>query len=169
MELLILRAKRQVALFEPLCAAQLAFLQMASGHAKPNANGLGPLLKPQADAITAIMETKDKLNRSKEGREWGACLSTIGEGVGAWGWVQVVSRCITPGVNAVLTLQEPTPAPYVTEMKNAAQFWADRVLKQFKETYVFRAPCTVHRSKYTVLIGQKPDCHRLVEIVYGAA
>jgi adenylyl cyclase-associated protein len=36
------------------------------------------------------MEAKDTLNRSKEGREWGACLSVVGEGVGAWGWVQVV-------------------------------------------------------------------------------
>lgn len=37
------------------------------------------------------METKDTLNRSKEGREWGACLSVVGEGVGAWGWVSIVS------------------------------------------------------------------------------
>jgi adenylyl cyclase-associated protein len=36
------------------------------------------------------MEAKDTLNRSKEGREWGACLSVVGEGVSAWGWVQVV-------------------------------------------------------------------------------
>lgn len=32
--------------------------------------------------------------------------------------------------------QEPAPAPFVGEMKNAAQFWADRVTKQFKETLV---------------------------------
>ena len=64
---------------------------MASSHTKPSANALAPLLKPQADAIQAIIEAKDKLGRGKEGREWGACLSTVGEGVSAWGWVQVVS------------------------------------------------------------------------------
>lgn len=79
---------------------------------------LGPLLKPQADAIGAIMEAKDKLGRGKDGREWGAALSVLSEGAPAWGWVQV----------------EPAPAPYVGEMKNAAQFWVDRVIKQFKET-----------------------------------
>lgn len=30
--------------------------------------------------------------------------------------------------------QEPAPVPFIGEMKNAAQFWADRVTKQFKET-----------------------------------
>jgi hypothetical protein len=39
------------------------------------------------------MEAKDKLGRGKDGRDWGACLSTVGEGVSAWGWVQVV--CIS--------------------------------------------------------------------------
>jgi adenylyl cyclase-associated protein len=116
---------------------------MASAHVKPaSANGLAPLLKPQADEIGAIMEAKDKLGRGKEGREWAACLSVMGEGVGAWGWVQVVSansthhaqRCIVV-VCADMT-QEPAPAPFVGEMKNAAQFWADRVTKQFKETSV---------------------------------
>jgi adenylyl cyclase-associated protein len=81
------------------------------------------------------METKDTLNRSKEGREWGACLSVVGEGVGAWGWVQVVSLNLFL-IRSVVNDQEPAPAPFVGEMKNAAQFWADRVTKQFKETYV---------------------------------
>lgn len=107
------------ALLAPLCQAQLDFLQLASNHAKPaGASALGPLLKPQADAIGKVMEAKDTLGRSKEGREWGACLSVVSEGVSAWGWVQV----------------EPAPAPFVGEMKNAAQFWVDRVIKQFKET-----------------------------------
>lgn len=79
-------------MFPKLADAQLAFLKMASGHVKPaTPNGLGPLLKPQADEMQAIIEAKDKLGRGKEGREWGACLSVMGEGVSAWGWVQVVS------------------------------------------------------------------------------
>ncbi|ORY22976.1 adenylyl cyclase-associated protein [Naematelia encephala] len=104
-------------LLEPVCSTQLDYLKLASTHSKPSTPILA-LLKPQADAIQAVMEAKDKLGRGKEGREWGACLSTVAEGISAWGWVQV----------------EPAPAPFVLEMKNAAQFWADRVTKQFKET-----------------------------------
>lgn len=91
---------------------------MASTHQKPAAEAFGPLLKPQADAIGAVMEAKDRLGRGKDGREWGAALSVLAEGAPAWGWVQV----------------EPAPAPYVGEMKNAAQFWVDRVIKQFKDS-----------------------------------
>lgn len=107
------------ALVPPLVDAQYAFLKMASGHCKPPtaAEGQG-LLKPQAGAISAIMEAKDKLGRTKDGREWGSALSVISEGAAAFGWVQV----------------EPAPAPFVGEMKNSAQFWIDRVNKQFKDT-----------------------------------
>lgn len=93
---------------------------MASGVQKPAQSALPALLKPQADAIGAIVEAKDKLGRSKDGREWGAALSVLGEGAGAWGWVQV----------------EPAPAPFVGEMKDSTQFWVDRVVKQFKERCV---------------------------------
>ena len=85
------------------------------------------------------MEAKDKLGRSKEGRDWAACFSVVSEGVGAWGWVQVVGlSCIDAKFNSLLmvSVQEPAPAPYVEEMKNASQFWANRVTKQFKETCV---------------------------------
>lgn len=45
-------------------------------------------------------------------------LSAVGEGAGAFGWVAV----------------EPTPAPFVGEMKDSAQFYTNRVLKEFKDT-----------------------------------
>lgn len=76
------------------------------------------MLGPQAQAIQALQEAKDRLGRGKEGRDWGNCLSVISEGAAAWGWVQL----------------EKGPAPFVEEMKNAARFWSDRVTKQFKET-----------------------------------
>ncbi|WWC85656.1 uncharacterized protein L201_000522 [Kwoniella dendrophila CBS 6074] len=111
--------KEHASLLPALCEAQLQFLKLASNHSKPSSpQGLGPLLEPQGKAIQAIMETKDKLSRSKEGRDWNVCFNTLGEGVPAWGWVQV----------------EPAPAPFVAEMKNAAQFWSDRVIKQYKDT-----------------------------------
>ncbi|KAK6905044.1 hypothetical protein I203_105863 [Kwoniella mangroviensis CBS 8507] len=106
-------------LLPALCEAQLQFLKLASNHSKPSTpTALGPLLEPQGKAIQAILETKEKLSRSKEGRDWNVCFNVLGEGVPAWGWVQV----------------EPAPAPFVAEMKNAAQFWSDRVVKQYKDT-----------------------------------
>ncbi|WVQ64652.1 uncharacterized protein L199_002819 [Kwoniella botswanensis] len=106
-------------LLPALCDAQLQFLKLASNHSKPSTpTALGPLLEPQGKAIQAILETKDKLSRSKEGRDWNVCFNVLGEGVPAWGWVQF----------------EPAPAPFVAEMKNAAQFWSDRVIKQYKDT-----------------------------------
>ena len=44
-------------------------------------------------------------------------LSSISEGIPALGWILVV----------------PTPAPYIKEMIEAAQFYTNRVLKDFKE------------------------------------
>ena len=44
-------------------------------------------------------------------------LSAISEGIPALGWILVA----------------PTPAPHIKEMSDAAQFYANRVLKDFKE------------------------------------
>ncbi|XAO27871.1 hypothetical protein I312_106735 [Cryptococcus bacillisporus CA1280] len=99
-----------------LVAEHHAFLQLAATHAKPpTPTALAPLLQTQGKAIEAVIEAKDRLGRSKEGREWAVCFNVLAEGVPAWGW-------------------EPAPAAYVGEMKNAAQFWCDRVIKQYKET-----------------------------------
>lgn len=97
--------------------AQYDYVKMASQVQKPAQSSLGGLLKPQSEAIGAIVEAKDSLGRGKEGREYGAALSVLGDGAGAWGWVTV----------------EP-PAPFVGEMKDASQFWVDRCVKQFKDT-----------------------------------
>jgi adenylyl cyclase-associated protein len=99
-------ADAQSALLKPLCEAQLAYLHLASQHA---ASGIAPLLKPQADAIGAIMEAKDKLGRTKEGREWGGCLSVVAEGVSAWGWVQVVSAAVPSTAVLAYGLSYSTP------------------------------------------------------------
>lgn len=52
-------------------------------------------------------------------------------------------------------VQEPAPAAYVGEMKNAAQFWCDRVIKQYKETSV---DCNVDGySALTRVAGMQPQ------------
>lgn len=79
----------------PLLSAQKAFIELASNHAQPaGQKEFGELLGPQGQAIQAIMEAKDKLGRTKDGREWGACLSVVAEGIPAWGWVQVASLLV---------------------------------------------------------------------------
>jgi adenylyl cyclase-associated protein len=44
-------------------------------------------------------------------------LSAISESIGALGWIAV----------------QPAPCPYVKEMSDAAQFYTNRVLKDYKE------------------------------------
>lgn len=110
-------SSRQSALFPPLFEAQHNYVKMASAHAKPENSALPELLKPQADAIGAILQAKDKLGRGKEGRDWGDALSVVGEGAPAFGWVQV----------------EKTPAPYIGDAKDSSQFWVNRVIKAHKE------------------------------------
>jgi adenylyl cyclase-associated protein len=70
--------------------AQKAFIELASNSAQPGQKEFAELLGPQGQAIQAVMEAKDKLGRTKDGREWGACLSVVAEGIPAWGWVQIV-------------------------------------------------------------------------------
>ena len=48
-------------------------------------------------------------------------LSTVSEGIPALGWIAV----------------EPTPAPYVAEMRDSAQFYANRVIKEHKDGCVW--------------------------------
>jgi hypothetical protein len=51
-------------------------------------------------------------------------LSAISESIGAFGWIAVT----------------PAPAPYIKEMSDAAQFYTNRVLKDYKEKYTFVEP-----------------------------
>ena len=87
----------QSALVTPLLQAQKSFVALASAHSQPGQKDFGELLGPQGQAIQAIVEAKDKLGRTKDGREWGACLSVVAEGIPAWGWVQVVSLSACSG------------------------------------------------------------------------
>ncbi|KAK4703622.1 adenylyl cyclase-associated protein, partial [Phenoliferia sp. Uapishka_3] len=71
-------------------------------------------LGPTANALTSAVEIKEKNRGSKEIN----FLSTVAEGIPALGWVQV----------------EPKPGPFVNEGKDSAQFWANRVVKDNKES-----------------------------------
>lgn len=91
---------------------------MASRCSKPSTQeALLPLLASTQEALQSVVSFKDSESRTKEGRAWGNHLTAVGEGASAWGWVAV----------------EPTPAPFVGDMKEGAQFYTNRVIKEFKD------------------------------------
>ena len=71
------------------------------------------LLEPLQKALTEIAAIKDKARASPVFNH----LSAVADGSPALGWVAVT----------------PTPAPFVGDMKDSAQFYANRVIKDYKE------------------------------------
>ncbi|CDW94625.1 hypothetical protein [Sporisorium scitamineum] len=99
--------------------AQRDLILLAASSQKPAGGATSPvfadLLKPLQAALTQVIETRDKNRGDKLHFNH---LSTVSEGIPAVGWVAV----------------EPKPGPYVGEMKDSAQFYANRVIKNFKDT-----------------------------------
>ncbi|XP_020562995.1 adenylyl cyclase-associated protein 2 isoform X2 [Oryzias latipes] len=89
------------------------FLKMAATHQEPAKTELQDLLKPISDHIQEIQNFREQ-NR-------GSCLfnhlSAVSESIPALGWVAVSQK----------------PGPYVKEMNDAAIFYTNRVLKDYKE------------------------------------
>merc|ERR1719239_759867 len=102
-----------VELVEDLFQAQRKFLELTAEHRNPGDAGLQALLEPSASIIRNIQEHREK-NRRHEAFNH---LSMISESVPALGWVGV----------------SPAPAPFVREMGDAGQFYANRVLREKKE------------------------------------
>ena len=112
--------------------AQKDFLRQAIQTRKPtNDQQMKDLIKPQSSEIEAIsgesffssaklgfdrVSTVALANQHRKSPLFNH-LSAISEGIPAFGWILV----------------SPTPAPHIREMSDAAQFYANRVLKEFKE------------------------------------
>eukprot|EP00092_Neocalanus_flemingeri_P035018 GFUD01038106.1.p1 GENE.GFUD01038106.1~~GFUD01038106.1.p1 ORF type:complete len:435 (+),score=126.72 GFUD01038106.1:87-1391(+) len=92
---------------------QKSFLQTVSDSKQPKPNDLQKLLKPTSEMIGEIQQLRESNRRSEMFNH----LSAISESIPALGWVAV----------------SPAPAPYVKEMKDAGQFYTNRVLKDWKE------------------------------------
>jgi adenylyl cyclase-associated protein len=146
------QAKHIVAAF----AAQRHLVALAAASRKPAgsspATGPGPefvkLLAPLQTPLLAAGELRDK-NRSQ--KDAFPLLSAVAEGAGAAGWVAVVRAATLrrahgppllpappPRLLSLTDLclsktQEPKPAPYVTSMKESAQFYTNRVLKEARD------------------------------------
>ncbi|XP_060640598.2 adenylyl cyclase-associated protein 1 [Anolis sagrei] len=90
-----------------------ALLVTASQCQQPAANNFSSLLKPISDQIQVVQNFRDKNRGSKLFNH----LSTVGESIPALGWVAMA----------------PKPVPYVKEMTDAAMFYSNRVLKEYKD------------------------------------
>ncbi|XP_034560256.1 adenylyl cyclase-associated protein 2 [Notolabrus celidotus] len=93
---------------------QRTFLKMAAIHQEPAKTELQDLLKPISDHIQEIQSFRER-NR---GSNLFNHLSAVSESIPALGWVAVCQK----------------PGPYVKEMNDAATFYTNRVLKDYKET-----------------------------------
>lgn len=94
--------------------AQRAFLLMASQYQQPQENDVTALLKPISEKIQEIQTFREK-NR---GSTMFNHLSAVSESIPALGWIAV----------------SPKPGPYVKEMNDAATFYTNRVLKDYKHS-----------------------------------
>ncbi|XP_056335426.1 adenylyl cyclase-associated protein 2 isoform X2 [Danio aesculapii] len=93
---------------------QRTFLKMAMTHQEPSKTELADLLRPLSDQIQAVQNFREK-NR---GSSLFNHLSAVSESIPALGWVAVCQK----------------PGPYVKEMNDAAMFYTNRVLKDYKDT-----------------------------------
>ncbi|CAF0938080.1 unnamed protein product [Adineta ricciae] len=96
-----------------LFQAQQQFIRQAVQSKKPNDHQLVDAVKPQSSEIEAITAFTNKNRKSPLFNH----LSAISEGIPALGWILV----------------SPTPGPHIKDMSDAAQFYSNRVLKEFKE------------------------------------
>jgi len=103
--------KEQGELFAKALTAQRNFLVVVSKSKKPADSALPDLLKPTSDLISQIQDFREK-HRNK--KEFFNHLSAVSDGVPALGWV----------------MMSPKPAPHVLQMKDAAEFYTNRVLKE---------------------------------------
>uniref|UniRef100_A0A8D0BR06 Adenylyl cyclase-associated protein n=1 Tax=Salvator merianae TaxID=96440 RepID=A0A8D0BR06_SALMN len=94
--------------------AQRSFLLLTSQYQEPQESELSVLLKPISDKIQEIQMFRER-NR---GSTMFNHLSAVSESVPALGWIAV----------------SPKPGPYVKEMNDAATFYTNRVLKDYKHS-----------------------------------
>ncbi|XP_007906941.1 adenylyl cyclase-associated protein 1 [Callorhinchus milii] len=93
---------------------QRKFLVIASQCQKPSEAELTQILQPISAKIQEIQDFREKNRPSKQFNH----LSAVSESIPALGWLTVA----------------PKPGPFVKEMNDAAMFYTNRVLKDYKET-----------------------------------
>ena len=94
--------------------AMRAFLVVVSKSKKPDDATFQSLLADMSAKIGEVQSFKEKNFRSKHNNH----LAGIFEGIPCLGWVTM----------------SPKPAPYIKEIKAAAEFYINKVLKEFNNT-----------------------------------
>uniref|UniRef100_A0A8C1EJQ5 Adenylyl cyclase-associated protein n=2 Tax=Cyprinus carpio TaxID=7962 RepID=A0A8C1EJQ5_CYPCA len=105
--------QKHAELMKQAFSCQRQFLVTASNSQKPSDSVLTSLLAPVSKVIQEVQAFREK-NRSSPLFNH---LSAVSESVPALGWVAMA----------------PKPGPFVKEMQDAATFYTNRVLKDYKE------------------------------------
>ncbi|KAK9431295.1 adenylate cyclase associated N terminal-domain-containing protein [Lipomyces doorenjongii] len=108
--------EEQAKYFAASIVAEREFLRIVSKSKKPAPSSpvFLDLFKPITTQVELVQDLREKNRTSKFFNH----LSTISEGGPGLGWVGV----------------ELTPVPFIGEMKDAAQFYSNRVMKEYKDT-----------------------------------
>lgn len=105
--------KAQAGFVDQAVKAHRAFLNIASKAKKPaKPETLVALLKPTSDAITKVIETRDK---ARGNALWNH-LSAVSEAIPALGWVTI----------------EPTPGPFADQFRGNSEFYTNKLLREYK-------------------------------------
>jgi len=99
-------------MIENLFRAQRTFLQIAEAHRAPSDSTKQKILEPTAAIISDIQAHREKHRASSVFNH----LSMVSESVAGLGWVGVT----------------PAPVPFIREMRDAGQFYANRVIRDTK-------------------------------------
>ncbi|NP_001082639.1 cyclase associated actin cytoskeleton regulatory protein 1 L homeolog isoform X1 [Xenopus laevis] len=105
--------EKQADLFRSGIQLQRDILVMASQYQQPAEKDLSAIFAPLSGKIQAVQDFREKNRGSKLFNH----LSSLNESVPALGWVAVA----------------PKPGPFVKEMADAAMFYTNRVLKEYKD------------------------------------
>ncbi|KAF6779510.1 hypothetical protein AHF37_00956 [Paragonimus kellicotti] len=108
--------KEQSVLLKNCFNSQRKLLELAAEHSKPSESQLADLIKTCGGPINAVVQFKDQKRSSPLFNH----ISAVAESVLALGWINV----------------SPTPAPYVKSMQDAAQFFTNRVIKDYRDTNI---------------------------------
>ncbi|XP_047144951.1 adenylyl cyclase-associated protein isoform X1 [Hydra vulgaris] len=94
--------------------SHMTLLEIAAHHNRPSQADFEALLKPLSEAISKVQDFREKNRSSKQFNH----LSAISEGLPFLGWVGVA----------------PKPVLYIQQMEESAQFYTNKLLKDFRES-----------------------------------
>ncbi|KAI0691175.1 cyclase-associated protein [Cytidiella melzeri] len=103
----------QVALVEKEFTRLRELLQLAAACKQPDKSTLEGILLPLSKDIEAVARAKEA---NRKDRDWNHHHTVLSEGAPAVGWVV-----------------SPKPGPYIQDIKEATEFYGNRIIKEFKE------------------------------------